>query len=106
RILPSLCSETSILHIARSSRKPSSPLILPLLRQPLVIYARRNFGRLDLAAPAPEHVGVRNGDIARPQVLIDRRFMIEEQSFVRATRDSYDIDVPEFRTALAPVAVR
>ena len=53
-----------VAKIAHTTLPRSTPALeLPLLRQPLVINARRNFGRLDLAAPAPEHVCVRNRDI-------------------------------------------
>ena len=88
------------------SRGRSFKLRAPLLRQPLAIYTRRNFGRLDLAAPAPKHVGVRNRDIAHAQVLIDRSLMIEQQSLICAVRYSHDIDVLEFGAGFAPVALR
>ena len=39
-------------------------------------------------------------------MLINRRLMIEEQSFIRAVRHSHDVDVPEFRPGFAPVAMR
>ena len=74
RILPSLSCESSILRIGKSSSSVTladggdAALSTPaartsLLRQPLAINARRNFGRLDLAAPTPEHVRVRNRDL-------------------------------------------
>ena len=39
-------------------------------------------------------------------MLIDRRLVLEEQSFVRAVRHRHDVDVPEFRAGFAPVAMR
>src|SRR5206468_10294585 len=74
-------------------------------RQPLVVNARRNFGRLDLAASTPEHVCVRNGDIARAEMLINRRLVIQEQSLIRTVRHGHDVDVLKFRAGFAPVAM-
>jgi len=68
--LPSLSCETSILRIARSSRKQSQPLTVPLLRQPFVIKSRRNFGRLDLAAPTQNTLVVRNRNLTGAEMLI------------------------------------
>src|SRR5262245_52482339 len=93
-------------HVSPEVLDSSQRLTDPLLRPPLLINARRNFGRLDLAAPTPEHVRIENGDIERPQMLINRRLMIEEQSFVRAMRDGHNVNVPEFRAGFAPVAMR
>jgi hypothetical protein len=38
-------------------------------------------------------------------MLINRRLVLEEQSLIRAMRDSHDVDVPKFRAGFAPVAV-
>jgi len=32
--------------------------------------------------------------------------MIQEQSLIRAVRDSHDVNIPEFRSRFAPVAMR
>src|SRR5262249_44073633 len=56
--------------------------------------------------PTPEHIRVRNRDAGRAEMLINRRLMVEEQSLVRAVRHSHDVDVPEFRSGFAPVAMR
>jgi len=37
---------------------------------------------------------------------IDRGFVIEQQIFVRAVSNGHDVDVLEFRSGFAPVAVR
>ena len=75
-------------------------------REPFAINVRRDFRWLDLASPAPEDVRVGNRNPARGEVLVDRALVLEQQRFVGAVRDRHDVDVLEFRTRLAPVAMR
>ena len=67
---------------------------------------RRNLRWLDLAAPAPEDVRVRNWDSARIKMPINGGLVIEQQLLIRAVRNSHDVDVLEFRPRFAPVAMR
>ena len=75
------------------------------LAQPFAINDRRNLGRFDLASTAPKDVCVGHRDSFRLQMSIYRSFVLEQQLLVRAVRDSHDIDIFEFTTGLAPIAV-
>src|SRR4029078_11521854 len=61
---------------------------------------------LDLAAAAPEDVGIAHRDAGDGnQVLVDRALVGEDEVFVGAVGDAHDVDVAEFFTGLAPVGV-
>src|SRR6266404_2096282 len=75
-------------------------------RKPLPINLRRNLRGFDLAASAPENIGVGNRNAARLKMSIYRRFVIEQALFVRAMRNRHDVHVLKFRTGFAPVAMR
>ena len=73
---------------------------------PLVIDFGRDFGRLDLAAAAPENVVVTYWDPNVFEMLVDRRLVLEHDLFVRSVDDAHDVDAAKLRAALAPVAMR
>src|SRR5687768_6577491 len=51
---------------------------------PLLVRRRGDLARLDLAAAAPEDVGVGDGDVDVVQVLVDRALVFKHQRAVRA----------------------
>src|SRR5205823_3233363 len=61
--------------------------------------------RFDLAAAAPEDVGVAHRDADGFQVLVDGALMGEDEVFVGAVRDAHDVDVAELLAGLAPVSM-
>src|SRR5882672_2990314 len=67
---------------------------------------RRNLRWLNLAASAPEDVCVSDRDAGCGKMPIDRSLVIQQQLFIRAMRNSHDVDVLEFRPRFAPVAMR
>src|SRR5690349_4254755 len=85
---------------------PHSCRLRGYLAQPIPINHRRNFRRLDLAAAAPKNIGIRNRDIFRSEMRVDRRLVLEQSRFVSTVRDGHDIDVAKLRTAFAPVTMR
>ena len=72
---------------------------------PVLVLKRRDFAGLDFAAAAPEDVGVGDGDALIGEVGVDGVFVGEEQLLVGAVGDAHDVDVIEFRPALAPIGV-
>src|SRR5689334_20517357 len=80
--------------------------MLYLPRQPIAIDLRRNFRRLNLTAPPPENVCIRDWNVTTAKMPIDGIFMSEQQLFIGAVRHGHNIDVFEFRAAFAPVAMR
>src|ERR1044071_5685051 len=72
---------------------------------PLPVRERRDLRRLDLAAPAPEHVRVGHRYAHRLEVLVDGLLVREHELLVRPVRHGHDVDVAELLAPLAPVAV-
>src|SRR4051794_17968326 len=66
-----------------------------VLRTPRPIRLRRDFAGLDLAAAAPEDVGVADGDADGGEVFVDGFLVGEDALFFRAMRDAHDVDVAE-----------
>ncbi len=59
----------------------------------------------DLAATAPEDVGVFNWDAARLEVGVDGGFVLHDEVAIGAVDDTHDIDIAELGAAFAPIAV-
>src|SRR5581483_9313007 len=72
------------------------------LAPPIAINLRHDFARFDLAAAAPENVGVVHRHADRMKMSIYRRFVFEQKRFVGTVRDRHDVDVFEFGPGFAP----
>ena len=59
----------------------------------------------DLAAAAPEDVGVFDRDAGVDEVFVDGGFVGEDGFFVGAVDDAHDVDIGEAFAAFAPVGV-
>src|SRR5688500_7669219 len=55
----------------------------PVPPAPFAVGERRDLARLDLAAAAPEHVGVAHGDADGSEVLVDRLLVGEDAFLLR-----------------------
>src|ERR1700730_11254022 len=77
----------------------------PHFLSPRGVFNGRDLGWLYLAAPAPKHVRVENGDAGLLEMFVDRELVPEHNLFVRAVRHGHDIHVAELGPALAPVRV-
>src|SRR6185503_18320185 len=66
---------------------------------------RRNLRRFDLAASAPEHVGVENGHAHLSDMPVYRFLVLQHELFVGAMRDTHDVHVRELGAAFAPIGV-
>src|SRR5690606_31565251 len=64
---------------------------------------RRDLGRLDLASPAPEDVGVPHGNPCLFQMLIDGRLVGEHESLLGTVAPRHDVHIAELGAALTPV---
>src|SRR5690349_20299000 len=84
---------------------PHSCRLRGYLAQPIPINHRRNFRRLDLAAAAPKNIRIRNRNIFRSEMRVDRRLVLEQSRFVSTVCDGHDVDTPKLRTAFAPVTM-
>src|SRR4051794_38931155 len=62
---------------------------------PCLVRKRRNLARLDLAAAAPEDVGVAHGDADLLQVRVDRALVGQHEVLVGAVGDAHDVHVAE-----------
>src|SRR4051794_35845892 len=92
----------SIDEITRVSC-PHRVRVHPDLRTPLPVRLWRDLARLDLAAAAPEDVGVTDGDADGSQMFVDG-FLVGENAFLfHAVGDAHDVDVAELGAAFAPV---
>src|SRR5690554_5064653 len=69
-----------------------------ILAAPGNVGQRRDLGRLDLAAPAPEDVRVPDLDARRGQVLVDGGLMGKHGGLVRTVGHRHDVDVAELGT--------
>ena len=72
---------------------------------PLTVNLGRDLRRHNFRASAPEDVGVANGNADGFEVLIDRRFVLQDFILLGAVDDAHDVDVPELRASFAPVGV-
>src|SRR5204863_9513722 len=90
----------------KASRRSSWSASRRDLAQPFPVDVRRNLRGLDLAAPTPENVRVRNRDAIQAQLFVYGRFVIEKDLFIRAVRDTRAVDVLNFRGCFPPVTVR
>src|SRR5579872_4006173 len=77
-----------------------------MLSTKFFIRERRDFRRLDLAAAAPENVGVAHRDSGLCQMRIDCGLVREHDLLFGAVDDAHDVDVAKLRAAFAPVRVR
>src|SRR5690349_10141993 len=84
---------------------PHSRRLRRHLTQPIPINHGRNFRRLDLTAAAPKNIRIRNRNIFRSEMRVDRRLVLEQSRSVSTVRDGHDVDVPKLRTAFAPVTM-
>ena len=76
-----------------------------MLRAKVAIGARSNLRRFDLAATAPEDVGIGKLHSGLAQVPVDRRFMGEHDRLLHPMRDGHDVDVVKLGAALPPIGV-
>src|SRR5262245_18300004 len=74
--------------------------------RPITVSKGRTLRRLDLTPSAPENIRVRNWNSETRQMLVDSRFVRENEVFISTVRDCHDIYVAELRAALAPVSMR
>src|SRR5262249_1151512 len=74
--------------------------------QPTLVGGRRDLRRFDLPPAAPEDVRVAHRHSDRLEVRVDRRLVREYERLLGTMRDGHDVNVREFRPALAPVRVR
>src|SRR4029077_7884724 len=94
-----------IFSISAIMAPPHSCRLRRHLAQPIPRNQRRDFRRLDLTAAAPKNIGIRNRDIPRSEMRVDRRLVLEQSRFVSTVRDGHDVDVSKLRTAFAPVTM-
>lgn len=77
-----------------------------MLGVPVFVSEGRDFRGLDLAASAPEDIGVGDRDAGFDKVGVDGGFELHDAIFLCAVGDGHDVHIIELRAALAPVAVR
>src|SRR5688572_3688968 len=62
---------------------------------PGAVRRRHNLGRLDLAAAAPEDVGVADKNAERREMGVNRRLVLDNEVLVEAVRHRHHVDVAE-----------
>src|SRR6266511_1236043 len=72
---------------------------------PMAVGRWRDLAGLNLAAAAPEDVGVSEIDARFAEVLVDGGLVSENELFVDAVGHAHDVDVAKFRAAFPPVGV-
>ena len=77
-----------------------------MLGVPVFVSEGRDFGGFNLAAPAPEDIGVGDRDTSFDEVGIDGGFELHDAILLGAVGDSHDVHIIELGPSLAPVAVR
>src|SRR5438105_2253370 len=102
---PAARSQRRAISRERSRRRRAGQLTSTHSLQPFLVFGRRYLRGLDLAAAPPEDVGVRDRHADAGKMVVDRLLVREHGNLVGAMRNGHDVDVREFGTAFAPVAV-
>src|SRR5262249_44562983 len=107
---PKFCHRSLAQHGSDLSRairtRRLTFLTFRLPRQPIAVDVRRNLRWLNFTASTPKNVCVRDWNVAGGRGRIDSLFVIEQYFFIGAVRHRHDVDVLEFGSGFAPVAMR